>query len=144
MSLVFLLCSNIGNHRSSATYLNSSSYHISYCTSVHICSSISFHGIHLFHPFPTIHIHIIHILRKRWHVSIVLFCLVYSPIFSGEPLRLAAKGTDLRRLPKCISCIASFLWAQRGLDATKSGSSPKKKSWEFHGNICNLTGFRGI
>lgn len=87
-----------------------------------------------------IHIHIIHILRKRWHVSIILFCLVYSPIFSGEPLRLAAKGTDLRRLPKRISCIASFLWAQRRLDATKSGSSPEKN----HGNICNLTGFRGI
>lgn len=105
---------------------------------IYICVCVNDIHIHI------IHIHIIHILRKRWHVSIVLFCLVYSPIFSGEPLRLAAKGTDLRRLPKCISCIASFLWAQRGLDATKSGSSPKKKSWEFHGNICNLTGFRGI
>lgn len=81
-----------------------------------------------------IHIHIIHILRKRWHVSIVLFCLVYSPIFSGEPLRLAAKGTDLRRLPKRISCIASFLWAQSGLDATKNGSSPEKN----HGKLMGI------
>ena len=75
---------------------------------------------------------------KRWHFPIIFFHLVYSPVFVGEPPRLVARGTDLRRLPKRISCIASFLWALRthGLrDATKNWVSPAEKN---HGDLMGI------